>query len=81
MILLNHAPLDMRRKSGDTADTGFTSQGTEATGAKTIVRYRGFSTSIKNFFLEETVVCGAMGCFCLILSNRTEYLINLRNER
>jgi hypothetical protein len=48
---------------------------------KTIVRYRGFSTSIKSLFLDETVVCASMGCFGLILSNRTEYLLQLRNER
>jgi hypothetical protein len=50
-------------------------------GAKTIVRYRGFSTSIKSLFLDETVVCASMGCFGLILSNRTEYLLQLRNDR
>lgn len=48
---------------------------------KMIVRYRGFSTSIKHLFLDETVVCASMGCFGLILSNRTEFLLQLRNER
>ena len=47
----------------------------------TILRYRGFSTSIKNLFLDEALVCASMGCFGLILSNRTEYLLQLRNER
>ena len=50
-------------------------------GRKTIVRYRGFSTSIKSLFLDETAVCASIGCFGIILSNRTEYLLNLRNER
>lgn len=49
--------------------------------AKTILRYRGFSTSIKSLFLDEALVCASMGCFGLILSNRTEYLLQLRNER
>eukprot|EP00977_Amphora_coffeiformis_P011298 scaffold2720_cov173-Amphora_coffeaeformis.AAC.5 len=48
---------------------------------KMILRYRGFSTSIKNLFLDETVVCASMGCFGLILSSRTEHLLQLRNER
>jgi len=47
----------------------------------TILRYRGFSTSIKNLFLDEALVCASMGCFGLILSNRTEYLLQLRNDR
>lgn len=47
----------------------------------TILRYRGFSTSIKSLFLDEALVCASMGCFGLILSNRTEYLLQLRNER
>jgi len=51
------------------------------TGVKMIRRYRGFSTSIKSLFLDESLVCGAVGCFGLILSNRTEYLLQLRNER
>lgn len=46
-----------------------------------IRRYRGFSTSIKSLFLDEPLVCAAMGCFGLVLSNRTEYLLQLRNER
>ncbi|KAG7339692.1 hypothetical protein IV203_025263 [Nitzschia inconspicua] len=47
----------------------------------TILRYRGFSTSIKSLFLDEALVCASMGCFGLILSNRTEYLLQLRNDR
>jgi hypothetical protein len=47
----------------------------------TILRYRGFSTSIKNLFLDEALVCASMGCFGLILSNRTEHLLQLRNDR
>ena len=47
----------------------------------TILRYRGFSTSIQNLFLDEALVCASMGCFGLILSNRTEYLLQLRNDR
>lgn len=48
---------------------------------KTILRYRGFSTSIESLFLDESLVCASMGCFGLVLSNRTEYLLQLRNER
>jgi hypothetical protein len=47
----------------------------------TILRYRGFSTSTKSLFLDEALVCASMGCFGLILSNRTEYLLQLRNDR
>jgi len=47
----------------------------------TILRYRGFSTSIQNLFLDEALVCASMGCFGLILSNRTEFLLQLRNDR
>ena len=47
----------------------------------TILRYRGFSTSIQNLFLDEALVCASMGCFGLLLSNRTEYLLQLRNDR
>lgn len=47
----------------------------------TILRFRGFSTSIQNLFLDEALVCASMGCFGLILSNRTEYLLQLRNDR
>eukprot|EP00934_Nitzschia_sp_Nitz4_P005865 Nitzschia sp. Nitz4//scaffold273_size25297//11853//15515//NITZ4_008319-RA/size25297-processed-gene-0.6-mRNA-1//-1//CDS//3329545256//5855//frame0 len=71
------------------ADASYgTSQGTSTTGTnftndpnlKTILRYRGFSTSIENFFLDEALVCASMGCFGLFLSNRTEYLLQLRND-
>jgi len=47
----------------------------------TILRYRGFSTSIQSLFLDEALVCASMGCFGLILSNRTEFLLQLRNDR
>ena len=46
-----------------------------------VVRYRGFSTSIQSLFLDEPLVCASMGCFGLILSNRTEYLLDIRSER
>jgi hypothetical protein len=48
---------------------------------KTILRYRGFSTSIQSMFLDESLVCASMGCFGLILSNRTEFLLQMRNDR
>jgi hypothetical protein len=64
---------------GDDADEE-TSQ-KEDDEKKTILRYRGFSTSISSLFLDEPLVCASMGCFGLILSNRTEYLLQLRNER
>jgi hypothetical protein len=60
----------------DAATTGTTATNT----AKTILRYRGFSTSVKSLFLDESLVCASMGCFGLILSNRTEYLLQLRNQ-
>ncbi|CAJ1958138.1 unnamed protein product [Cylindrotheca closterium] len=50
-------------------------------GVTTILRYRGFSTSIKDFFLDESLVCASIGCFGLFLSNRTEHLLQLRNDR
>mmetsp|Transcript_25669 Transcript_25669/g.62889 ORF Transcript_25669/g.62889 Transcript_25669/m.62889 type:complete len:1006 (+) Transcript_25669:157-3174(+) len=50
-------------------------------GVTTILRYRGFSTSIKDFFLDEALVCASIGCFGLFLSNRTEHLLQLRNDR
>jgi hypothetical protein len=53
----------------------------DAGPSTTILRYRGFSTSIKSLFLDEALVCASMGCFGLILSNRTEYLLQLRNDR
>jgi len=58
-----------------------TSEKDPAESQKTIFRYRGFSTSIKSLFLDEALVCASMGCFGLILSNRTEYLLQIRNER
>lgn len=61
--------------------TGDYSSYTDGQTVKMIKRYRGFSTSIKSLFLDESLVCGAFGCFGLILSNRTEYLLQLRNER
>lgn len=45
-----------------------------------IRRYRGFSTSISSLFLDESLVCGAISCFGLILSQRSEHLLNVRNE-
>ena len=48
---------------------------------KTIVRYRGFSTSLSSLFLDEPLVCASMGCFGLLLSNRTEYLLSVRQEK
>ena len=45
---------------------------------KKIVRFRGFSTSIQSLFLDESLVCASMGCFGLLLSNRTEYLLEIR---
>ena len=42
-------------------------------------RYRGFSTSISSLFLDESIVCGALACCGVILSSRTEYLLNERN--
>jgi hypothetical protein len=54
------------------------SSGIQAGGIR---RFRGFSTSIRSLFLDEPLVCAAMGCFGLVLSNRTEYLLQLRNER
>ncbi|KAL7507309.1 hypothetical protein ACHAXN_004512 [Cyclotella atomus] len=44
-------------------------------------RYRGFSTSISSLFLDESIVCGAMACCGLLLSSRTEYLLNERNVK
>lgn len=65
----------------DDEDTLQTSGEDTLTTVHTIKRYRGFSTSISSLFLDESLVCGAMGCFGLILSYRTEYLLQLRNER
>mmetsp|Transcript_26377 Transcript_26377/g.38971 ORF Transcript_26377/g.38971 Transcript_26377/m.38971 type:complete len:950 (+) Transcript_26377:110-2959(+) len=49
--------------------------------AKEIRRYRGFSTSIQSLFLDESVVCSSIGCFGLLLSQRTEFLLNIRNKQ
>mmetsp|Transcript_5258 Transcript_5258/g.12535 ORF Transcript_5258/g.12535 Transcript_5258/m.12535 type:complete len:1161 (-) Transcript_5258:138-3620(-) len=71
------------QSSGTGTNTTFT-DGTRSESevqTTTILRYRGFSTSIKSLFLDEALVCASMGCFGLILSNRTEYLLQLRNER
>lgn len=43
-------------------------------------RYRGFSTSVASLFLDESLVCTSIGCFGLILSNRTEYLLQVRDH-
>jgi hypothetical protein len=79
----NEAASDVSRSLGTSMTTGEYSSYTELDGesVKVIKRFRGFSTSIKSFFLDESLVCGAFGCFGLILSNRTEYLLQLRNER
>mmetsp|Transcript_12904 Transcript_12904/g.27230 ORF Transcript_12904/g.27230 Transcript_12904/m.27230 type:complete len:476 (+) Transcript_12904:3-1430(+) len=45
------------------------------------LRYRGFSTSISSLFLDESIVCGAISCCGLLLSSRTEYLLNERNVK
>ncbi|GAX09227.1 hypothetical protein FisN_17Lh310 [Fistulifera solaris] len=58
----------------------FRSQSTTA-DVTPVLRYRGFSTSIRSLFLDEPLVCASIGCFGLLLSNRTEYLLELRNER
>ncbi|GKY91987.1 hypothetical protein MPSEU_000170300 [Mayamaea pseudoterrestris] len=52
-----------------------------SSSSKTILRYRGFSTSIQSLFLDEPLVCAACGCFGLFLSNRTEYLLQLRQDK
>ena len=44
-------------------------------------RYRGFSTSISSLFLDESIVCGALSCCGLLLSSRTEHLLNERNVK
>ncbi|KAL7551495.1 hypothetical protein ACHAWF_014682 [Thalassiosira exigua] len=44
-------------------------------------RYRGFSTSIQDLFLDESIVCGSASCFGLLLSSRTEHLLNERNVK
>ena len=44
-------------------------------------RYRGFSTSISSLFLDESIVCGAFSCCGLLLSSRTEHLLNERNVK
>ena len=38
-------------------------------------RFRGFSTSIQSLFLDEQVVCGAISCFGVLISSRTEFLL------
>ena len=47
---------------------------------KRLVRFRGFSTSIQSLFLDESLVCASMGCFGLLLSQRTEFLLDVRNQ-
>lgn len=42
-------------------------------------RYRGFSTSISSLFLDESLVCGAIACCGILLSTRTEHLLNERD--
>ena len=38
-------------------------------------RFRGFSTSIQSLFLDEQVVCGAISCFGVLISSRSEFLL------
>ncbi len=71
---------DFSRGLGD-VNTSATTDSNATSTIGTILRYRGFSTSIQNLFLDEPLVCASMGCFGLILSNRTEYLLQLRNDR
>lgn len=47
---------------------------------KRLKRFRGFSTSINSLFLDESLICTSIGCFGLILSNRTEYLLQVRDQ-
>jgi len=49
-------------------------------GARRIKRYRGFSTSVSSLFLDESLVCPSVSCFGLLLSQRTEHLLNERNR-
>lgn len=56
-------------------------RGTKSDKTKLPRRYRGFSTSISSLFLDESIVCGAMACCGLLLSSRTEYLLNERNVK
>lgn len=73
---------DYSKGFGDVNTSATTESTATATGTiGTILRFRGFSTSIQSLFLDEALVCAAMGCFGLILSNRTEYLLQLRNDR
>jgi hypothetical protein len=65
----------------ETQATNEDDETTQQTETKTILRYRGFSTSLKSLFLDEALVCASMGCFGLILSNRTEFLLQIRNDR
>jgi len=44
-------------------------------------RYRGFSTSISNLFLDESVVCPSAACCGVLSSSRTEHLLHTRNQR
>ena len=48
---------------------------------KRLSRFRGFSTSIQSLFLDESLVCASMGCFGLLLSQRTEFLLDVRNRQ
>ena len=44
-------------------------------------RYRGFTSSIAALFQDEQIVCGAIACFGILLSQRTEHILNARNVR
>ena len=41
-------------------------------------RFRGLSTSISDLFLDESLVCGAVSCFGVFLSHRSEHLLAVR---
>jgi hypothetical protein len=49
--------------------------------ATPIRRFRGFSTSLQSLFLDESLVCVSIGCFGLLLSQRTEFLLHVRNRQ
>lgn len=52
------------------------------TGKKPVLqRYRGFSTSISNLFLDESVVCPSAACCGVLSSSRTEHMLHTRNQR
>jgi hypothetical protein len=84
-VLSSSQSHNLKEMEEDTTQEEDTSQDTSGNHSssriRTILRFRGFSTSIQSFFLDEALVCASIGCFGLILSNRTEYLLQLRNDR